>query len=376
MTRRTLLVASLIAGGVGTIGLVIGFATEPTQAAFSYLTAWAYALSIALGALIVQLIGHATGARWFIVFRRLVEAIVSTLPVLALGFVPIALTLGHLYPWVDPSPALGHEALVRAAHRAPYLNVPFFLVRAVVFFAVWIALAELLSRWTRRRDDRLRALACAGIPAVGLTLTFAAFDWVMSLTPSWISTIFGLLYFSGGFVGALALMPVLARGARRVPVVAANIRPGHYGAVGRLLFAFLVFWAYMEFSQGVIIWIANKPDEVPWYVVRGAGAWGDTFAFLLIAHFGVPFFALLSRPLKRDATLLAIVSAWLLVMHYVDIYWIVMPVLHHACAFHWLDVAAPLAVLGLVTAAATARTRTAIALDDPRLAHAAEYDAP
>ncbi len=170
------------------------------------------------------------------------------------------------------------------------------------------------------------------------------------MTPAWYSTVFGLLYFSGGFVAALSLVAVIARDARRDPSVAASIHASHTGALGRLMFAFLVFWAYMEFSQGLIIWIANKPDEVPWYVLRGAGAWGAVFATLLIGHFFAPFFVTLSKPFKRKPTPLALVGWWILLMHYVDIYWIVMPILHHAFQFHWLDVAAPLAVVGFATA--------------------------
>jgi uncharacterized membrane protein YpjA len=142
------------------------------------------------------------------------------------------------------------------------------------------------------------------------------------------------------------------------------------------MFAFLVFWAYMEFSQGIIIWIANKPDEVPWYVARGAGHWGGVFAVLVIGHFALPFLALLSRPLKRRPTLLAIAGGWLVVMHYLDMAWLVMPVLHAAAQVHWLDLAAPCAVLGLATAAAAARprARTALVTDDPRLPAAVEYE--
>ncbi|MEP6940849.1 MAG: hypothetical protein ABI846_13875 [Rudaea sp.] len=383
MSRRTLLFASAVIGALGTIGLTIGFISEPTQAAFSYLTAWTFALSIALGALIFLMIGHATGGRWFVVFRRFTEAIVASLPLLAVLFLPIALSLDLLYPWVDPSPALDHEALVKLAHKAAYLNVPFFVIRAAVFLAVWIVIGELLTRWATRlhRDEqrytaRLRALSAAGLPLVALTLTFAAFDWLMSLTPLWYSTIYGLLYFSGGFVGALSLVAVIARGARRVSAVASSLHPSHTGALGRLLFAFLVFWAYMEFSQGIIIWIANKPDEVPWYVARGAGVWGNVFAVLVIGHFALPFFALLSRSLKRRSMLLAMVGAWLVVMHYVDVYWLVMPVLHRTFELHWLDLAAPCAVLGSATAITVARTRTCptIAIDDPRFASAITYE--
>jgi hypothetical protein len=382
MTRRGLIAGGLAIGGLGAVATGVGFALDPTQAAFSYLTAWAFALSIAVGALVFLMMGHAIDARWTVVFQRFTEVIAGSLPALAVLFVPIALAARWLYPWISPAATLGAEAVRKLAHSAPYLNLAFWAIRAAGFLALWIALAELLARWGSRREPalaRARALSAVGLPAVGLTVTFAAFDWLMSLTPLWYSTIFGLLFWSGGFVAALALVAVIARGARgSAPRVAAVIRGSHTGALGRLMFAFLIFWAYMEFAQGLIIWIANKPDEVPWYIARGAGAWGGVFALLIIAHFGLPFFALLSKPLKRRPTLLAIAGGWLVVMHYVDLYWMVMPVLHRSLAVHWLDLAAPCAVLGLATAAAAARSRSATALaladDHPRLAAAAAYE--
>lgn len=380
MSRRRLIIGGAVIGAVGAIATAIGFAVEPTQAAFSYLTAWTFALSIAVGALVFLMMGHAIDANWTIVFQRFTEAIAGSLPALAVLFVPIALAAGHLYPWISPPATLDAETLEKLAHKAPYLNLGFWVIRAVVFLGLWIAIAELLARWGHRAARapvalvRARALSAAGLPAIALTLTFAAFDWLMSLTPLWYSTIFGLLYWSGGFVAALSLVAVIARSARRVPAVAASIHGSHTGALGRMMLAFLIFWGYMEFAQGIIIWIANKPDEVPWYVARGARAWGGVFALLIIAHFGVPFFALLNKPLKRRPPLLAIAGGWLLVMHYIDVYWLVMPVLHATVSVHWLDIAAPCAVLGLATAAAAARTRGAIADDHPRFALAVRYE--
>ncbi|MEO6776514.1 MAG: hypothetical protein ABI467_26450 [Kofleriaceae bacterium] len=384
MSRRTLILVAAVLGVAGAVATGIGFAVDPTQAAFSYLTAWLFAFSIAIGALVMLMIAHATGARWSIVLRRFFEAIVGALPVIAILFVPIGLSIHRLYSWVDPSPALSPDALAKLVHKAPYLNVPFWTIRAVVLLVAWSVAGELLIRWaTRLRDDeprfraRLVTLSTPGMPAMGLTLTVAVFDWLMSLTPLWYSTIFGLLFWSGGFLAALCLAAVIARGARRDPEVAAAVSPDITGALGRMMFAFLAFWAYMEFSQGLIIWIANKPAEVPWYVARGAAAWGAVFAILVIGHFALPFFTLLSRSLKRRATPLALVAGWLLVMHYIDVYWLVMPVLHANVALHWLDLAAPCGVLGLTVAIAAARTRARppLPVEDPRLAVAIQYKA-
>ena len=382
MSRRTLTLVAAALGVAGAIAMAIGFATSPAQAAFSYLTAWTYALSIAIGALIFLMIGHAIDARWTIVFQRFTEAVASSLPVLAVLFIPIALSIEWLYPWANPSPSLSAETLTKLAHKAPYLNTPFWVIRSVVFLVAWIVIAELLARWSARFASspiaivRARALSAAGLPAVGLTLTFASFDLLMSLTPIWYSTIFGLLYWSGGFVAAMSLIAVIAHQARRVPAVAEAIRGSHTGALGRMMLAFLIFWGYMEFAQGIIIWIANKPDEVPWYIARGAAQWGGVFAVLLVGHFAIPFFVLLNKALKRRPRLLALAGLWLVVMHYVDIYWLVMPVLHRTLAIHWLDFAAPCAVLGLATAATAMRPRNrqAFASDDPRLPAALAYE--
>jgi hypothetical protein len=373
VTRRGLVRGAALAGGAGAIATVIGFVVAPTQAAFAYLTAWTFALSIAIGALIFALIGHAVGARWVIVFRRFTEAIAGALPALALLFAPIAGFADRLYPWVAPSPALDAETRARLAHKAPYLNLPFWTIRAVGFLVLWAVLAEAIARLARdpRTLGRARALSAAGLPAVMFSVTFAAFDWLMSLTPLWYSTIFGLLYVAGGFVAALALIAVVARGARQRPAIAAMIRAPHTGALGRLVFAALVFWAYLEFSQGFLTWIANKPDEVPWYLARGAGGWGAVLAVLAVGHFALPFAALLPRAAKRRPTWLAIAGAWLVAMHYLDVAWLVMPVLHATPTLSWLDLAAPVAVLGLCTAVAAARARIAA---DPEIADAIAYE--
>ncbi|HEV7556924.1 MAG TPA: hypothetical protein VGO00_15765, partial [Kofleriaceae bacterium] len=233
-----------VLGLLGVIAMMVGFATEPQQAAFSYLTAWAFAMSIAIGALVFLMIGLASGARWALPFQPITESIVRTLPVLAVLFVPIAIASGYLYPWTDPSPTLEPELAAKVAHRAPYLNLVGWTIRAAIFLVGWSVIGEILVR----KRERARALAAAMFPVIALTVTFATIDWLMSLTPQWYSTIFGLLYWSGGFVAAMSAVALVSRAA-----------PAPSGAIGRMMFAFLIFWGYMEFSQGIIIWIANKP---------------------------------------------------------------------------------------------------------------------
>jgi hypothetical protein len=377
-----LIIGGSIVGLGGAIGMAVGAATDPTRAAFAYLTAWLFALSIAIGALVMLMIAHATGARWVIVFRRHLEAIASTFPLLLVLFVPIALWASRLYIWVDPSPALAPDLLAKLSHARRYLNLPFWVVRAGGCLVLWTVMSELLRRWAaclgrdeQRYRKRLVTLSTPGLPLVALTLTMAVIDWLMSLTPMWTSTIFGLLFWSGGFLAALCVVAVTARAARRVPTVAASISADSTGALGRMILAFLAFWAYMEFSQGLIIWIANKPSEVPWYVARGAAAWGGVLAILVVGHFVLPLFPLLSRSLKRRSMPLAIIGGWLVVMHYVDVYWLVMPVLHSTVSVHWLDLAAPCSIVGLAVAVASARTRSLLPSEDPRLPASLAYEA-
>jgi hypothetical protein len=323
-------VIAAIAGLVGAVATAIGFSIASQQAAFAYLVAWAFAMSIVLGALCLLAVGHASGAKWSQLHQPRLEQIVRTLPVLAVLFVPIALSVHHLYAWTDLARFHGDD-LAKLEHKSRYLNVPFWCVRAAIALAVWVAIGELLVR------TKNRALAAAALPILALTLTFAAFDWLMSLTPLWYSTIYGLIYFGGGFVAALALLAI--RQADR--------------DLGRLMFAFLVFWAYLELAQGLIIWLANKPDEVPWYVARGAGGWGGVFALLAIGGFVVPFFALISHFVKGMPRVLAAIGVWLLAMHFVDVF--VMPVLHAEPSPHWLDLAAPCGICGIAITAGRLR---------------------
>lgn len=320
MRRTAVAIAAL-----GAVGLALGFAHAPRDAAFAYLTAWTFALTIALGALILAMIGHVAGARWILALRPITSAITSALPVLAVLFVPVALAAPVLYAWVDPVEP-------RLAHKAAYLNLPFWTIRAAGFLLLWATLGELLRRLPA---DRARAVSAVALPAVGLTLTFGAFDWVMSLTPLWSSTMFGLIYFAGGFVAALAL-------------IAAVSPPS--SAVGRMVLGFVIFWAYLEFSQGFLIWIADKPEEVPWYIARGAGGWGTVLAGLAIGHFALPVVALLSRAAKQTRVL-TVIGGWLVAMHYVDVAWLILPVRDATPALHLVDVAAPLSVIGACVAA-------------------------
>jgi hypothetical protein len=332
---------ALRAAAVGAIGLALtaaGLAVDARRALYAYLVAFAYWLGIALGALILLSAFHASNARWPVVLRRFLEHLPAVLPLFAVLFLPLLLGRHLLFPWSDPG-ALAGEALRALEHKRPYLNVPFFTARAAFYFAVWIAVAELLRRWSVRQDvaggvaltRRQRRLGAGALPLLALTLSFAAFDWLMSIDPRFFSTIFGVYWFAGSFMAAFAVVIVAAAATRADPTqFGAHLSAEHFHSLGKFLLAFVAFWAYIAFSQFMLIWIANVPEEVPWYILRIRGGWLWVAVLLVVFHFVVPFFLLLSRELKRRPRALARVAAGLLLVHWVDLYWLVMPHLDEA----------------------------------------------
>ena len=386
---------SVAVAALGFVLLAIGLAVDPQRTWLSYLTAFAAAVSVAVGALVFHMIGYATNARWMAVTRRLNEAVALSLPMLALLFVPLVVGADRLYPWLAQAAEPGSHQQELFAHRAPYLNLTGFAVRGGIYFAIWIASAALLRRFSLRRDragdsespaadpeaalGRERAVASALLPLVGLALTFAAFDWMMSLEPEWYSSIFGIYYFAGGFLGALALVTILAYRSFASGALGGALTPHHFHALGRLTLGFVVLWAYAAFFQALLIGIANKPEEVVFYLERVDGAWGAFVYLLVLGHFAVPFLALLPRRIKFRPRALAWLCAWIFLMHLVDIYWVVIP--HGAQGWHvlhWVDLAAFAAVFGSAVATAAWRQRgvSLLAERDPFLSQGRAYRSP
>ena len=357
-------------------------ASNPKQFFFSWLVSFLFFLSLALGGLFFVLIQYATQGGWGIVLRRIGETIFALLPVMAVLFLPLLLGLRDLYSWAVPG-AAEHDALLR--WKAPYLNVPFFLIRAAVYFAVWSFMALLYYRGSRGQDvtgdpavsARLRRLAGPAIIVLALTQTFASIDWIMSLTPHWYSTMFGVYFFAGSFVGFIALLSILAAAMRQAGLLESVISAEHLHDMGKLLFAFTSFWAYIAFSQFFLIWYANLPEETTWYKARMEGSWLAISFFLMAGHFLAPFFYLMGRDVKRKGATLAFGAAWLLTMHFVDLYWQVMPTLHpEGFSPSLLDVAALVAVGGVFVASASwlMRRHALVPLRDPRLAESLAFE--
>ena len=367
---------------LGAVACAILGAGNPKQFFFSWLVSFLFFLSLALGGLFFVLIQYAVQGGWGIVLRRIGETIFATIPVMAALFLPVVLGLHDLFEWAHPG-AAEHDALLR--WKAPYLNVPFFLIRAALYFVIWSFIAILYYRGSRGQDvtgdpavsARLRRLAGPAIIVLALTQTFASIDWIMSLTPHWYSTIFGVYFFAGSFVGFIALLSVVVVAMRGAGLLETVITAEHLHDIGKLLFAFTAFWAYIAFSQFFLMWYANLPEETIWYKARIEGSWMQVSLLLMAGHFVVPFFYLMGRAVKRKGTTLAVGGAWLLAMHFVDLYWQIMPTLHpEGLRPSVLDVAAFLAIGGCFVAAASwlMRRQALVPLRDPRLAESLAFE--
>ena len=367
---------------LGAVACAILGAANPKQFFFSWLVSFLFFLSLALGALFFVLIQYAAQGGWGIVLRRIGETIFSTLPVMAALFLPLLLGLHDLYEW-SHADTLEHDALL--LWKAPFLNVPFFLIRAALYFGSWSFIAILYYRGSRGQDvtadpkvsARLRRLAGPSIIVLALTQTFASIDWIMSLTPHWYSTMFGVYFFAGSFVGFIALLSVVVGAMRGAGLLDTVITAEHLHDIGKFLFAFTAFWAYISFSQFFLMWYGNLPEETIFYKARMEGSWMQVSLLLMAGHFVAPFFYLMGRTVKRNGATLAVGGAWVLAMHFVDIYWQVMPTLHpEGLRPSALDVAALVAIGGCFVAAASwlMRRQALVPMRDPRLAESLAFE--
>jgi hypothetical protein len=332
---------SLIIGIIAGAGCAMGVWLDPAHFFRAYLVAYLFFLSIAHGCFALLMVYHLTGGAWGFLIRNILEAGMRTLPILAALFVPIALGLGYLYLWTDAEAMSASPELRR---KEIYLNVPFFIIRVVVYFAAWLAVAYFLNRWSgaqERTGDpafarKLTRLSGPGLVIYGITIFFATIDWIMSLDPDYRSTIIAPLFASGEvLVGFACSLIVMAWLAARPPVV---LVAEAVGDLGSLLFTFLIIWAYMAFFQFMLIWIANLQYDSVWYVARTSPGWLGVAWALFLLHFAVPFFLLLLRGIKREPRALAALAGLLLLMHLVYIYYQVLPAFpSDALISHWID---------------------------------------
>lgn len=349
---------------------------------YSYLTSFCYFLSFSLGALFFVMLQHLTRAAWSVVVRRIAEIVAAAIPLFVILFIPILFGLTTLYHWTDAA-AVAHDPLLQA--KSPYLNSAFFLVRCVIYFACWWILSRYLFARSLEQDEngnpsltiKMEKVSAPGMFLFALTLTFAAFDWLMSLDAHWYSTIFGVYYFAGSVVGFMALLILLCFLLQRGGRLTNAITIEHYHDLGKLLFAFVFFWAYIAFSQYLLIWYANIPEETEWYLKRQEGQWLWISLLLLFGHFVIPFLGLLPRYPKRRKMILAGWAAWLLIMHWIDLYWLVTPEFSHGqIPFHVIDAGCIVGIGGLYAAAIAyiARGRSLVPLRDPRLGDSLTFE--
>jgi hypothetical protein len=377
--RRALWIG--IAFGIAT---VVGFFVEPHQFFSSYLLGYMITFNVMLGCMALLMVQYASGGQWGVVIRRPAEAATRTLPLMIVLFVPIALGMKQLYPWAVPAIA-EHDKLIQA--KAYWLNSTGWLVRAAVYFACWALLAYFLNRWSRMQDEaytheRRRALSNlsgAGMVIYGLTLTFASVDWLMSLLPHWYSTMFGLIILAAEAIASLSFLIILLAWMAKASPAQAYARRDHYHDLGNLLLASIMLWAYFGFSQWLITWAGDLPDEIVFYLSRSYHGWQWVAGIGLFGFdFAIPFLLLLSRSLKRQPMKLALLGIGLLVMRWWDLLWIIRPnyfYYHappgaHVLAFSWTDITAPLAIAGLWVAYFFHEYRkgTMLPLRDPLLA--------
>jgi hypothetical protein len=370
-----------IIGVAAFVLLLVGRFLDPTQFYRSYLLGFSLWVGIALGCMGILMLQHLSGGAWGVVVRRILEAGARTLPFMFLLFTPILTGIGRLYPWADATQVASDELL---RHKAAYLNPSSFMLRAVAYFAIWSGIAWMLNRWSDEQDrthdpalvDRLGRLSGAGIALYVLTMTFASVDWLMSLEPHWFSTIYGIFIVMGQTLSAMAfIILVLAVLAGREPL-RGKISARHFHDLGKLLFAFVMVWSYFAFSQFLIIWAGNLPEEIPWYLKRLTGGWQWFGLALALLQFAFPFVLLLSAKLKRDPARLAQVAAFLLAMRLVDNAWMIGPAFHPGQLWiHWMDLAAPVAVGGIWLALFLRylQTKPLLPLGDPFLMESIDH---
>jgi hypothetical protein len=371
----------LIVGGVGAAACVAGAFLNPPQFLHSYLWSYLFFLGVTLGCMALNMLQFLTGGAWGVVIRRFCEAAARTLPLLAALFLPIVIGIPTLYEWSNAAAVAKDEVL---RHKHVYLNVPFFLIRAALYFGGWILFSTLLDKWSRQQDEggdrtvnrRLQLVSGPGIIWWGLSVTFMAIDWVLSLNPHWFSTIFGLLFLAGQGLNAMAFLITLTVILARRKPLADVITPRHLHDLGKLMLALVMVWAYFSFSQFLIIWSGNLAEEIPWYVVRLHGGWEYVGLALVFLHFALPFALLLSREVKRSTELILGVSVVIIAMRFVDLYWLVMPDFHKdRFSVSWMDFAAPVAIGGIWLWAFTAQLnkRPLLPIRDPNLEGALQH---
>lgn len=369
------------AGVVGAIGCIASFFMDKKGFFASYLTAFGFFLALSLGAVFFVMVQHLARSSWSVTLRRIAESSAANLQWMVVFAIPLLLLAPAIYKWMDPA-VVAQDHLLQA--KKAWLNPTAFYIRNAIYFAAWFLTARYFWRMSVQQDAskdpaltlKMGKWSCLGLAVFGFSLTFWALDWIMALDPHWFSTMFGVYFFAGAVVAQYCFLILMAAWSRRGQGVKAFINVEHFHDAGKLLFGHNIFWTYIGFSQFMLIWYANIPEETLFFLHRAEGGWKTVSLLLPWCHFAIPFLFLMSHNIKRKVPLLAIGSAWLIIMCYIDIYWLVQPNFHHHVHFGLSDVSSILAIGGFFLYLFVARLKkvSLIPVGDPRLTECLSYD--
>ncbi|HZU29202.1 MAG TPA: hypothetical protein VFA04_27015 [Bryobacteraceae bacterium] len=367
---------ALVVGAIGVALCIVQLFLNQKAFFQSWLFAYLYWNGMVIGSLGVLLMHNVVGGNWGVVIRRIAEAAASTIPITFIGLIPVLLGVRTLYVWTDPNWAAAHPS-VHIKHS--YLNIPFWVVRALIYFAIMGIAAWRLRALGNEQDRapdpgifvRMRRFSAPYLILFTLTGTFAFFDWIMSIEPEWFSTMYGAMFLVGQMLQAFSFCVILLYLMQSWKPFAGLVKIQQYHDLGNLMLAFTMLWAYTSFSQFLIIWSGNLPEEISWYLKRFNGVWGGVAWFVSIFHFCVPFFILLMRFVKKNPRLLYLVAVWMVFVRLIDVYWVSMPGLRQPYFFTWTDVVAPIGLGGvwLWFFLYRLKARPLLPLNDPRLGY-------
>lgn len=379
-------IISKLGMGLLALGVVLGvvaFFVDHSRAVFNYLIAFTFLISIGVGALFLIALDYTSGADWSVPIRRVVEFFAAIIPILAVLVIPLLFNVGELFHWSHPE-AVAEDKILQG--KSSYLNVTFFIVRVFALIGIWSLFYFFIVKNSKKqdttRDQKLTTknlrLSAIFIPIFAVTITISAIDWLMSIEPHWFSTMIGVYFFSGVVIAALAAVTLTTVLLKENGYLHPALTNDHLYSLGALLFAFINFWGYIAFSQYMLIWYADLPEETFWFMQRWEGSWSIFSIGLILIHFVVPYIALVSQPSKMNPKTLKFISVWLLFAHLYDLFWFVMPEVNELSAgysFSWIDLVFPIAVVGIIILVFNmkAKKENLIPIGDPKLQRGLDF---
>jgi len=372
--------AGFLFAGIGLLLIAVSYILDPRREAFNNIIGLTFFASIAIGALALVALEYISGAVWSVPFRRVSEFIASSLPLVLVFAIPLFLMLGMLFHWTHPEVVSADKLL---SGKSPYLNIPFFIGRTIGVILVLYVFYALFTRNSRKQDESKEQgltrtnvkLSAAFMPVAGIGLTLLSIDWIMSLEPHWYSTIFGVYYISATLLAGLAATTYASVSLNEAGYLIPGVNKDHYYSLGALMFAITNFWAYIAFSQFLLIWYANIPEESIWFVMRWEGGWKYISIILIFVRFVIPYAGLLSQPSKSDPKRLKQISIFILIAHFFDLYWLIMPTFSKTVVFSFYELGFPLFVVGIVILAFYYQTKkhNLVAVGDPKLQRGLDF---